>query len=614
MRKMACLLFCCCVACLAVKAGSKEDDACWRVIQKGNGYLWRFMPLEAWGEYHTALRMAQQLHHEFLTGEALLGIGQALWYNGRFSEAVDTVKLSLEHYRKGRATGAIGGALRILSNIYDDQGDYENAFRTVSEAIEFYRHDRNADDYNHNRVLALVQMGALYKNIGDYETALDYYEQGEALHPEIRGYAYRELNNRMGELYAARGEIDQARSYYRKALTGNPRSKLVRLHIGDTYLQEKKYDIAFKYYDSLYAESKLAADVNIIIACQLGMSKIYLHQHNLPLALQLVQGSLAHSSLRGARQNKRDAYQLLSAIYEASGNNVQALEYHKQYELLKDSVVSENFKGQLFAFRQQAEAAKLKAQLNILLAGILGLLLAGIFIFFIINLRHKNEKLQLKHRATELEMQALRAQMNPHFIFNCLSSINHFILNKEDDRASDYLTRFSRLIRMVLVNAGKAVVTLEEELAMLRLYLNMEQLRFKEAFDYHIYFDPGLHASMIVVPSFILQPFCENAIWHGLLHKEAKGQLNIHFSVEKGILVCTITDNGIGRQQAAAFKKLWSAEKIASFGNRLSAERLALFNGNMPGTSFTIEDVIDENGESCGTRVILKIHNKQVYD
>src|SRR5262249_51354121 len=150
------------------------------------------------------------------------------------------------------------------------------------------------------------------------------------------------------------------------------------------------------------------------------------------------------------------------------------------------------------------------------------------------------EKLHLKQKASELEMRALRAQMNPHFIFNCLSAINHFILNNETDSASEYLTRFSRLLRLVLVNAGKPIISLEEELAMLRLYLDMEQLRFKNAFDYYIYSDPAVQPSMVNVPSFILQPFCENAIWHGLLHKEGKGQLNVHFKMEGDVLICTV--------------------------------------------------------------------------
>ncbi|MRG48426.1 tetratricopeptide repeat protein [Chitinophaga sp. SYP-B3965] len=610
MLRTASLLLICFLFCLPLRADTNKKEQCWQYIQAGNNYLWSFLPLDAWKQYHSAMDLAVELHDEFLFAESLFGIGQALWYNGKFYAAVDTVKLSIIHYKNKGSKTSQGVALRILSNIYDDQGDYENAFKMVTQALVIFEGGKHHQNY----ILSLVQMGSLYKSMGDYETAMGYYGRAEAVWPfQDGGYPYRELYHRMGELYAAKGDITQARVCYQKSLSGNIKGKIVRLKMGDTYLKEKKYDIAFRYYDSLYKEAKLLTDINIVIGSMLGLGKIYLVRNDLKNALMMVEGSLEHSAIRGARQNKRDAYELLSAIYEASGDNKKALAYHKQYEALKDSVISETFKRKMFGSRQEAEAGRLKSQRNILIACVAGVLLLGIFALLLTVLRHRNEKLRLKQRAAELEMKALRAQMNPHFIFNCLSSINHFILNEEGDKASEYLTRFSKLIRTVLVNAGKTTITLEEELAMLRLYLNMEQLRFREAFEYTIDFDPGLHPSMIFVPSFILQPFCENAIWHGLLHKEGKGELHIHFSMQRDILTCTIRDNGIGREKAAAFRS-GLVEKGASFGNRLSAERLALFNGDQSGASFKTEDIIGERGEIAGTKVILKINNKLAHD
>jgi tetratricopeptide (TPR) repeat protein len=610
MRRYICLLFICFLFSQPLRADPDKRQDAHHYIQEGNNYLWRFLPLDAWEMYHRAMDIALEIHDESLLADALFGIGQAVWYNGKFYDAVDTVKLSIKHFRHAGDKGGEGIALRILANIYDDMGDYDNAFRIVTQALDFFKEGNN----NQNYILSLVQMGNLYMNMGDYETAMSYYRKAEALWPyQDGGYPYRELYHRMGELYAAQGQITEARECYRKSLSGNIKGKIVRLKMGHTYLMEKKYDIAFSYYDSLYKEAKMLTDINIIIGSMLGLGKIYLIRNNLPEALSMVEGSLALSSVRGARQNKRDAFELLSAIYEAGGDSRKALEYHKQYLLVKDSVISEAFKRKLFSSKQEAEANKLKSQRNILIACVGGVLLLGLFVLLVTVLRHRNEKLRLKQRAAELEMKALRAQMNPHFIFNCLSSINHFILNEEGDRASEYLTRFSKLIRTVLVNAGKTTITLEEELSMLRLYLNMEQLRFREVFEYTIEFEPGLHPSMIFVPSFILQPFCENAIWHGLLHKEGKGKLSIHFSMKQDILICTIRDNGIGREKAAAFRS-GAVEKGASFGNRLSAERLALFNGEDGDTSFVTEDIINEKGEIAGTKVILKIHNKLAHD
>ena len=234
-------------------------------------------------------------------------------------------------------------------------------------------------------------------------------------------------------------------------------------------------------------------------------------------------------------------------------------------------------------------------------------------------------QLENEKKLTELEMQALRAQMNPHFIFNCLSSINKFILKNEPDAASDYLTRFSRLIRMVLINSQKPLITLEDELDMLTIYLDMERLRFKNTFDYQIAFTNRVDAGALYIPSLLLQPFCENAIWHGLRHlpvrqagladpqsgRQEQGRLDIVLSMDNKVLNCSITDNGIGRQKAAEIKSK-SAEEKKSMGLKITTERLILLNRDKKlHTFYEIEDVEDESGNSNGTKVILKISIKE---
>ena len=167
--------------------------------------------------------------------------------------------------------------------------------------------------------------------------------------------------------------------------------------------------------------------------------------------------------------------------------------------------------------------------------------------------------------------------MNPHFIFNCLSSINRFILKNETEAASNYLTKFSRLIRTVLTNSKKPFISLEDELEMLRLYLEMEKLRFKDSFDYSITFINAIDDGNVFLPPLLLQPFAENAIWHGLMHKEGQGKLEFELSIDDRVLTCAISDNGIGRIKAAALRSK-SAEKQKSLGLQITKERLALLN------------------------------------
>ena len=223
------------------------------------------------------------------------------------------------------------------------------------------------------------------------------------------------------------------------------------------------------------------------------------------------------------------------------------------------------------------------------------------------KLESEKTKSELQHQASELEMQVLRSQMNPHFIFNCLSSINLFILKNETETASDYLTKFSRLIRMVLNNSMQELISLEDELEMLGLYLELEQLRFKNAFNYTITCINEIDADNIFIPPLILQPFAENAIWHGLMHKDEKGQLNIEVSQEDNYLFFKITDDGIGRKQSAALASK-SATKHKPMGLRITAGRIAMMqNSNGEQSPVTINDLVNADGSVAGTEVIIKM-------
>lgn len=594
--------------CLKAFTGSAQDDREISIqsIRDGSSFLGGFRPIESLQRYDTAIVYAKRANDKFLEASALLGAGQARWYRSNFRGAIDTVSKAIAIFRALDARRKsirlhLAFSLRIISNIYHAVGDYENAFNAASESLSLNNEDRL------NKTLSLIQMGALYKSMHDYATALVYFHQAEDLDPKPLGYEYRELNTQMGLLYSERGQFDSALYHYRRALPGHPFSSNVNLRIGECYLLQHKFDTAYEYLYKVYNEEKIINDLPILLPAMMGLARIYIHRNQSDSSLLLAREAYGIASERGIRQEKRDASLLLANIYEIKNNNDLALSFYKQYVALKDSILSDQFKGQLYSFKRRSDDAAHESELRFLRNVVLVIVLAALFIYLVLMLRHKNEKLRLKQQSTNLEMQALRAQMNPHFIFNCLTAINHFILDKDTDSASDYLIRFSRLIRLVLINSEKAAITLEEELLLTRLYLEMEQLRFANSFDYEIHYDAGIEPSMVIVPSFILQPFCENAIWHGLLHKEGKRKLCLDLTMKGKILVCTITDNGIGLARAAALKEN-TIEKRNSLGLKLTTDRLAIFNDQKGQSgSFLIEDAMDDAGNICGTRVIIKI-------
>lgn len=228
--------------------------------------------------------------------------------------------------------------------------------------------------------------------------------------------------------------------------------------------------------------------------------------------------------------------------------------------------------------------------------------------------REKTESLlrekenSFRRKLAETEMAALRAQMNPHFIFNCLNSIKLYTEENDTETASFYLTKFSRLIRRVLENSRSEKVTLENELAALELYIQMEAMRFKEKVHYHIRVDEEIDLQFMCIPPLLLQPFVENAIWHGLMHKPEGGHIEVRLSLLEGdLLRVVIEDNGIGRAAAAALKSK-SATQHKSLGMQVTSERIEAINHLYHiKTKVGIEDLKDVHGKPCGTRVQLDI-------
>ncbi len=236
------------------------------------------------------------------------------------------------------------------------------------------------------------------------------------------------------------------------------------------------------------------------------------------------------------------------------------------------------------------------------------LLLLGGIIYVIFRLRihairkEESVKSAFNKQKAELEMKALRAQMNPHFVFNSLSSIQESIVTGKTEAASKYLSKFSRLIRLILENSGKKFIPLKTEIESLTLYLELESFRF-ENFTYIISIDPAVDADSTQIPSMVIQPFAENALKHGFSHQAGNKQLTISIREEAGQLVAIVEDNGIGRKQAAAAKARHPADHH-SMGMRITGDRLQflrLQDSEKP--AIFITDLEDENGKAMGTRV-----------
>jgi len=232
--------------------------------------------------------------------------------------------------------------------------------------------------------------------------------------------------------------------------------------------------------------------------------------------------------------------------------------------------------------------------------------LFGLIIWGLIRYRINliREKAEFRTRIAENKLTALRAQMNPHFLFNSLNSINNYILGNKPEYASQYLSRFAGLIRKIFDLSQHANISLEEELEMLKLYLQVESMRFRNPFTYSISLDDEIDPYEIQIPTMILQPFVENAIKHGIAHKESgKGEIQINISLDASNLVCSIQDNGVGRKKSAEIN-LQKGRKHNSRGIDITRERLAILqNQTKNHYQIKMEDLKNEEGQAFGTRV-----------
>ncbi len=565
------------------------------------------------------------------------------------------------HFMKA---GDLNRQLEALTNIvwnYTEGAESVEGIEYADSALKIAQLVKPQNPWDQELVQwAYSNMSELYKTAGDYETSMEYVKKSDSIGRMTNGM--REPYN-MCELYYFLGKYDSALHYWNEWKKDyddyhfgfKAKGDLL---LGKILMKKGDYDNAIKVMNEgisvLIANGKTRKLHEYgMIRPLLGLGEAYVGKKDFSAALKYARVGLGYAKNKNDRFGKMEGNELMSRIYHGLGNNDSAYWYVRSYMAMKDSLQNKQFIWRLNNYKKVAEVTRKEAQINLLnkdnkikaqqlkqeatikyflLALLLTFMVAGVYVYRSLSLKRKNENLlrtqeeqlwkiqqlendrkrdELQRHAAELEMQALRAQMNPHFIFNCLSSINRFILKNESKIASNYLTRFSRLIRMVLINSTKQMITLEDDLQMLKLYLEMEQMRFKDAFEFSVTYQNGMDDDNIFIPPLLIQPFCENAIWHGLMHKDGPGKLEINLGLENNILHCTITDNGVGREKAGEIKSK-SAEKEKSMGLKITTDRLALLNREKGvSTSYRIVDLYDEDGQATGTRVELMIGFKE---
>jgi len=312
-----------------------------------------------------------------------------------------------------------------------------------------------------------------------------------------------------------------------------------------------------------------------------------------------------------------DAYRMLSD-YQNS------LFHFQKYATLKDSLLTESKFREIMELQTMYETEKkeklivekdrqLRQQIFIFSAVSFVVVFILIILFFLYRTREIRKRFNLENELNQSTQKALVSQMNPHFIFNALNSVNLFILKNDKISSNMFLTNFTDLIRKVLDNSQFQCISLYDEFETLKAYMELEKARFANKFDYVIMLN-NISLNDYFIPSMILQPFVENAIWHGFSSIEGNGKIRIEVSRQSlSTLIICIEDNGIGREKAKEIRMKNGREK-KSYGTKLVEDRLNLFNRlNKTDLRFEYQDLFDETGICRGTKVcvFLPVINKQ---
>ncbi|MEO8150820.1 MAG: tetratricopeptide repeat protein [Bacteroidia bacterium] len=502
---------------------------------------------------------------------------------------------AMEYYNKSLKIGeendyklVIANCLGNIGSIYFEQKDYPKTLDYYNRALKL---DEELGDQN-DIATRIGNIGYLYVKTKNYADAETYLLKAVAITDSIGALnLLKDQEGFLRELYQATGNYDKALEHYIKAQT-----------IKDTLFNQQKHkeitQKEMKYeFEKREAETKAENEKQFVFA-EANRRRLIVEADNKSIRAE-VDKKLA---LADADKN--------IAIAEA-GKKMAIVEADNKIAIAeadKKRLVIESEKKVAVT---NAELQRQKVIRNAVTGAIGILVLASVLVFMFYKRKRdaveREKETSFNLTVSETEMKALRAQMNPHFIFNTLHSIQNFLTKNNPDRAEDYLVKFSKLMRLVLENSQHREISLSEDLQALELYMQLESIRLPHPFTYQFHIDKSVNVQSDTIPPLILQPFVENAIWHGLQYKTEPGHISIYINKKDNALIAIVEDNGVGRDLSLKAEQPMMLKK-ESLGMKLTEERLKILNElKKIKAQFKIIDLFTNENKPAGTRVELSL-------
>jgi tetratricopeptide (TPR) repeat protein len=516
-------------------------------------------------------------------------------------------ELSLQHYHQGLAmmetlykSGTLPTFIESFANKTPDQimalfygyigeihvkiGNYNDGIKNYSRAVFYAGKDVNKFYY----AGYLNDLARLYTEIKEYDKALQYCNRAIEVNKEIDNQLGIGVNYQiLGEIYAGKDKIESAEKYLNKGLElieneddmpsiANALFSKIRIQ-----LKTGKYDLVQENLDECLKIAGTTGSMDIL-------KNYHYYQFQLDSSL---------GNVKSAFRNFVKYHNLNSALFDVQKNK-HITEMQMVYESQKREKELE-----LLSKENEVQRIKINKSRNIIY------FMLGLFslIMVIGYLLMQFQKLRIKHKMIELKQKNLNQQMNPHFVYNCLNSIQSYIFQNDTDRSVVYLAKFAKLMRNILQSSQNEYMSIHDETELLTLYLELESMRFKGKFDYTIRVDENIDPYDYKIPTLLVQPFVENSLWHGIQNKPGKGHIDIEFRLNKDLLFCSIEDNGIGRSKAALIGKEFHTNHH-SMGTNITQDRMKLLRV-LYGKKLDIKyiDLINNQNSPAGTRVEINL-------
>ncbi len=544
---------------------------------------------------------------------------------GSINEDIQEWKLALDNYVRARE--------KLLT--YKSTAEFKKSLTGLGNAnLKLSQYDEALENYSELLTLTLsgsekaecqLAISEVYYSKGDYTEALKAVNDIQYVSKTAGSLEIR-IQNQKAKIYAQQNQLDKTQKLYSNSLQNQRASgaaapsqaldqqstQEAKEEIADALKEQERYDDEINLRKQSIEFNTESRNFSAVTKDKVAISKTLEVKGELSAALsEAEEASVIADSLEDPKE-QANAYLSLADLYQKNGKNTEALTVYKKYSIAvskseKQNQVRLTEKSELIQKQKDIEELSKDVSIGqreatiqqqtvfrqqlIIYGLIVIIIIIGVAAYFIYR------SAQASKVANQLlALKSLRSQMNPHFIFNALNSVNHFVAQQDERTANKFLSEFSQLMRLVLENSQEDFIPLFKEQEILSLYLKLEHYRFRDKFDYEINIADDISTETVEVPPMLIQPYIENAVWHGLRYKETKGKLLLNIFTQSNFLVVEIIDDGIGRKKSAELKTA-NQRKHNSTGLKNIQDRLQIIN-KVYKTDYrvSIEDLTDQGG------------------